>query len=79
MKDSLQFIVDKYISEGIPGAQVVVKNNDGWFYFSEGFAKIETEEPFHSGGTAWLFSITKTYTATLIMNQIEGGTIHADS
>jgi len=79
MKDSLQFIVDKYISEGIPGAQVVVKNNDGWFYLAGGFAKIETEEPFHSGGAAWLFSITKTYTATLIMKQIEANAINVDS
>lgn len=79
MKDSLQFIVDKCISEGIPGAEVVVKNDDGWFYLSGGFAKIETEEPFHSGGAAWLFSITKTYTATLIMKQIETGAIHPDS
>jgi D-alanyl-D-alanine carboxypeptidase len=39
MKDSLQFLVNKYISGGIPGAQVVVKNDDGWFYYSGGYAK----------------------------------------
>ena len=67
MKDSLQFLVDKYISNGIPGAQVVVKNADGWLHISGGYAKLETKEPFSSGGTSWLFSITKTYTATLVM------------
>ena len=79
MKDSLQFLVDKYITKGIPGAQVVVKNNDGWVHISGGYAKIETEEPFRQGGAAWLFSITKTYTATLVMKQIEYGSINPDT
>lgn len=79
MKDSLQFLTEKYISKGIPGAQVVIKNDDGWLYVSGGYAKIETEEPFRSGGASWLFSITKTYTATLVMKQMEAGKINPDS
>jgi len=79
MKDSLQFLTEKYISKGIPGAQVVIKNDDGWLYVSGGYAKIETEEPFRSGGASWLFSITKTYTATLVMKQMEAGRINPDS
>jgi D-alanyl-D-alanine carboxypeptidase len=79
MKDSLQFLVDKYISDGIPGAQIVVKNDDGWLHISGGYSKIETKKPFRSGGTSWLFSITKTYTATLVMLQIEANKIHPDS
>lgn len=78
MKDSLQVLIDKYISEGIPGAQVVIKNNDGWLHVSGGYAKIETKKPFRSGGAAWLFSITKTYTASLVMKQIEAGKINPD-
>jgi D-alanyl-D-alanine carboxypeptidase len=79
MKDSIQFIVDKYISDGIPGTQVVVKNADGWLHISGGFAKPEPKEPFSSGSTSWLFSITKTYTAVLIMKQKEAGSIEPDS
>lgn len=79
MKDSLQFLVNKYISDGIPGAQVVVKNDDGWFHISGGYAKVETKKPFRSGGTSWLFSITKTYTATLVMLQKEADKLHPDS
>jgi D-alanyl-D-alanine carboxypeptidase len=79
MKDSLQFLVNKYISDGIPGAEVVVKNNDGWFYYSGGYAEIESQKPFRSGDAAWLFSITKTYTATLVMLQIEENKINPDS
>lgn len=79
MKDSIGFLVEKYISDGIPGAQVVVKNADGWFYYSGGYAKIETKKPFRPGGTSWVFSITKTYTAALVMLQTEAGKIHPDS
>lgn len=79
MKDSLQFLVNKFISDGIPGAQIVVKNDDGWFYYSGGYASVETKKPFRSGGTAWLFSITKTYTATLVMLQKEANKINPDS
>ncbi len=78
MKDSLQILVKKYISDGIPGAQVVVKNEDGWLHITGGYAKIETKEQFHSSGAAWLFSITKTYTATLVMKQIEVNKINPD-
>lgn len=79
MKDSIQFLVEKYIAKGIPGAQIVIKNDDGWFYYSGGYAKVETKESFKSGGTSWLFSITKTYTATLIMKQVDAGNIVTDS
>jgi D-alanyl-D-alanine carboxypeptidase len=79
MKDSLQYLVDKYVAEGIPGVQVVVKNDDGWLHVSGGYARVETKKPFRSGGAAWLFSITKTYTATLVMLQKEANKINPDS
>jgi len=78
MKDSLEFITGKYVTEGIPGVQVVIKNDDGWLHVTNGYAKIETGETFRSGGTTWLFSITKTYTAALVMKQIEAGEIDPD-
>ncbi len=79
MKDSLQYLVDKYVADGIPGVQVVVKNDDGWLHVSGGYARLETNKPFRSGGAAWLFSITKTYTATLVMLQKEANKINPDS
>lgn len=78
MKDSLQYLIDKYVAEGIPGVQVVVKNDDGWLHISGGYAEIETKKPFRSGGAAWIFSITKTYTASLVMKQIEANKINPD-
>jgi len=79
MKDSIQFIIEKYIERGIPGVQVVVKNNDGWLHVTGGQAKIESNSPFKPGGTSWLFSITKTYTAALVMKQIEKNAITPDN
>jgi D-alanyl-D-alanine carboxypeptidase len=40
---------------------------------------LRQKKPFRSGGTAWLFSITKTYTATLVMLQKEKNKINPDS
>lgn len=78
MRDSIQTIVNKYIGMGIPGVQVTIKNDDGWLYLSGGFSKIETGSSFHSGDMSWLFSITKTYTAVLIMKEIEKGNLNPD-
>src|SRR5512145_2421768 len=78
MKDSLQFIIDKYVGKGIPGVQVVVKNDDGWLHVTGGYAKVESKSLFKPGGISWLFSITKTYTAALVMKQIEKSTINPD-
>lgn len=78
LNDSVQIIIDKYIAEGIPGIQVSIKNPSGWLYKTGGFAKIETSETFHSGDAAWLFSITKTYTATLVFKLVEAGLMNTD-
>ena len=78
MKDSLQFIIDQYVGKGIPGVQVVVNNNDGWLHITAGDAKVESKSPFKPSGTSWLFSITKTYTAVLVMKQIEKNSINPD-
>jgi D-alanyl-D-alanine carboxypeptidase len=75
MKDSLQAIVNRYIAKGLPGIQVAVKNNDGLYVTSGGYAHIETKTPFETCATSWIFSITKTYTAVLVLKQQEKGLI----
>lgn len=78
MKDSLQAIIDKYIAQGIPGVQVAVKNTDGWYIASGGYAKIESRTLFADETVTWYFSLTKTYTATLIMKLKERQKIDLD-
>ena len=78
MKDSLQYIINKYVAAGLPGVQVAVKNGDGFFAASAGYAKLESKAPLAPRSPSWLFSITKPYTAVLVMKQKEKGVINLD-
>jgi len=79
MKDSLQFIINKYVSQGIPGVQVAVKNASGLFIANGGYTKLEDQSAFKYNTPSWLFSITKVYTAALVMKMKERGLIDLDS
>lgn len=78
MKDSLHALVNKAIKNGIPGMQVMVKNADGWYVVNGGYAKVETRTPMNDNMVVWLYSITKTYTATLTLKMKERGLIDLD-
>lgn len=78
LRDSLQKIMQYYLNKGIPGMQVVVKNNDGWLYLSGGLARIESRDSMLQNSASWLFSISKTYTAVLIFKLKEEGKINLD-
>ena len=41
LKDSLDVIVARHIADGVPGIQLVVKDADGWYMTSQGFAQVE--------------------------------------
>ncbi len=78
MRDSLNALVTDAIKKGIPGMQVIVKNADGWYVVNGGYAKIETRTPMTDNMVVWLYSITKTYTATLTLKMKERGLIDLD-
>ena len=78
MKDSIEAIVARYIAKGIPGIQVTVKNDDGWYATAGGYASLETKAPMQACAAGWLFSLTKAYTASLVMQQHEGGKINLE-
>lgn len=79
MKDSLQFILDKHIAKGVTGAQVMVKNADGWYIANGGYAKLETKTAMTDNMTAWLYSISKTYLATIALRLKEKGLLNLDA
>ncbi|MFT3843462.1 MAG: serine hydrolase domain-containing protein [Lacibacter sp.] len=79
MKDSLTSIVHAYLAKGIPGVQVMVKNADGLYIVNGGYAKVEDKTPMRDNMTAWLYSITKTYTAVLALKLQEKGLLKLDT
>lgn len=76
MKDSLQWLVNKYVSDGIPGLQVAVRNAQGFYVASGGYANTAQQKAWASCTPSLLFSITKTYTAALIMKYRDKGLIN---
>ncbi|MCU7549466.1 beta-lactamase family protein [Chitinophagaceae bacterium LB-8] len=79
MKDSLQAIISRYIARGLPGVQVAVKNGNGWYLTSGGYARTESKDTMQPCRVSWIFSITKTYTASLVMKLKEKGKINLDA
>ena len=79
LKDSLDVIVARHIADGVPGIQLVVKDADGWYMTSQGFAQVEHQVPFRDNMVAWVYSITKVFTATLTLMSAESGQIDLDS
>lgn len=79
LKDSIDAIVARYIEKGLPGVQVVVKNADGWYISNGGYASLENRQPMQDGQVSWYFSITKIYTAALILKQWESEKIDLDA
>lgn len=79
LKDSVDAIVNKYIGKGIPGIQVTIKNNNGWYQTAKGYSSIESKKALEPCATSWLFSLTKAYTASLIMKEKENGKLNLDS
>lgn len=79
MKDSIWHLVQKHISRGIPGMQVIVKNSDGWFLANGGFSKIETKQLFYDNTTSWVYSISKTYLATIVLRLHERSQLKLDT
>ncbi len=64
---TLQAIIDEYTQKGLPGIVVAIKDKEGIWEGTSGFAKIETNQKLtpgfiHTGG-----SVTKIYAATAIL------------
>lgn len=79
MKDSLTAIVNRHVAKGVPGIQVMVKSPAGWYVVNGGYARIEDKTPMQDNMVAWLYSLTKTYTAALTMKLKERGLVTLDA
>ena len=71
---ALQAIVDKYIKKGLPGISLMIKNNEGAWVTSAGYASLEDNikyKPCHVGKVG---SITKFMMGVLVFKLIEDST-----
>ena len=79
LADSLKAIAQRNVNKGIPGVQIMVKSPAGWYVVNAGYAKIEDKKPMQDRMVAWIYSISKTYTAVLVMKMKERGKLSLDS
>ncbi len=79
LTDSIRAIAQRHVARGVPGVQVMVKSPEGWSVVNAGYAKIEENIPMQDRMVAWVYSISKMYTATLVMKLKERGLIQLDS
>ena len=78
LSTGLQTIMNKYIAMGIPGIQVTVLDADGWYSGGAGYANLEAKDKIKADSTTWIFSITKTYTAALVMMSRDKNLLNLD-
>lgn len=78
LKDSIDKIIQKYVTAGIPGIQVAVKTAKGMLITQAGYADPVKKTSIEPCMGSWLFSLTKAYTASLIMKQQEAGKLDID-
>jgi D-alanyl-D-alanine carboxypeptidase len=80
-RDSLyQSIVDKYVAKGLVGLSVLVRDSEeGLWIGCAGYANIEDGVKMNPCHVHYASSITKSYTATMIMLLTEAGSIDLDA
>jgi D-alanyl-D-alanine carboxypeptidase len=77
--EDLQAILAKYTAKGLPAAVLAIKDNEGVWEGSSGFAKIENGTKLSPGFVHAAGSITKIYTATAILMLQEQGKLGLDN
>ncbi|QMU28131.1 serine hydrolase domain-containing protein [Adhaeribacter radiodurans] len=76
--DSLQKMLKRYTSKGIPGAIIAIKDANGLWLGAAGYAKLEDKIKMTPTMLQYGFSITKSVTAVAIMQLKESGKIDLD-
>jgi D-alanyl-D-alanine carboxypeptidase len=76
---AIQSLMDKYLVKGIPGATVLIKDADGFWIKSKGFADLENNilmQPCHINK---LGSVTKMMMGALIWRLVQEGTLNINA
>ena len=78
LKAPLQAIMDKYVKRGLPGAVIGIKDQEGYWVGTAGFAQLETQTRMEPCQVHLGYSVTKTFTATAVMRLVEQGKMELD-
>ena len=74
----IQKIIDEYTRKGVPGIVVALKDAEGVWEGASGVAQVETNQKLTTGFVHPGASLTKMYTAALVMRLKEQGQVELD-
>ncbi|MFG2914757.1 serine hydrolase domain-containing protein [Kitasatospora sp. NPDC048298] len=77
--EKLQAALDAVHQAGVPGVFAEVRDADGTWRGASGVADLDTGRPVRPGMRQRVGSVTKTFTAAAIMQQVEQGRIRLDA
>jgi len=75
----VQEIIKRYTDQWFPGAVVAFKDANGYWQGATGYSKSENKTPMQACQLAYAHSVTKFYTANLVMLLIEESKISLDA
>ena len=77
--DSLQLILDSRVSQGLPGAVMIIETPDGGKWVgTSGMSRLEDSTPMEACNIFHSASVAKTYHAVAAMNLVEKGLLDLD-
>ena len=74
----VQTALDEAVDAGAPGIAVSIRRADGEEYLTSGFASIESKQPMRPDTLFRIASVTKSFTATLVMQLVAEGKLSLD-
>jgi len=75
---ALQTELDQLVALGVPGVVLLVRDNDQSIVLTAGVSDLEAQTPMSPDATFRVASITKPYTASIVMQLVAEGTLGLD-
>ncbi len=77
-KDDYQAVIDEYVSKGIIGTSVMIKNDEGTWLGAAGSSDLASNVPTEVNHQFLIASISKMYTAACIFRLVDNGILSID-
>lgn len=77
-QEELQSALEQAVAEGIPGIALEIQGPEGSEFLTAGSASLEDEQPLTPEDSFRIASVTKAFTAVVVMELVEEGTLSLD-
>ena len=77
-QEEVQSALEQAVAAGIPGIALEIQGREGSEFLTAGSASLENEQPLTSEDTFRIASVTKAFTAAVVMELVEEGALSLD-